>query len=98
MKLKELAAKPQLTEIEINDEAIVEKYGEALIFYIYDRLPAETYTKLATLTQGDVSSMYDMVRDLILDEDGKPVVTDGYVLPVDVMNAAITKVTDSLGK
>ena len=98
MKLTQLAAKPQLTEIKITDADLVEKYGEELVFYILDRLPADTYTKLATMDQSDVGSMYSMVRDLILDETGTPVVRDELVLPVDVMNAAIAKVTEQLGK
>lgn len=98
MKLSELASKPKLTEIIIDDEAIVEKYGEELQFYILDRLPLETYTNIASIKQEDAAEMYAVVKDLILDQDGQPVIQGENVLPIDVMNAAMVKVTESLGK
>ena len=98
MKLSELASKPQLTEIIIDDEKIVDKYGESLQFFILDRLPIETYTKLASVKTDDAGEMYKVIKELILDEDGDPVMSDGNVLPMDVMNAAVMKVTDNLGK
>ena len=98
MKLSELAAKPQLKEVLINNEDLVEKYGDALSFYIQDRLPMETYTRLATVKTEDPGSMYEIIKDLILDENGHPVMSDGNVLPMDVMTAAVEKVTESLGK
>lgn len=98
MKLKELAAKPQLKEMLIDDKQIVEAYGEELQFFINDRLTIEQYTKLASLNQNDMGEMFTAMRDLILDEEGQPVMCDGNVLPMDVMNAAMIKVTESLGK
>jgi hypothetical protein len=98
MKLSDLAKKPQLTEIIINDEEIIEKYGDSLSFYVHDRLPLETYTSLASVKTDDPSAMYSLIKDLILDETGLPVMSEGNVLPIDVMNAAVMKVTESLGK
>ena len=97
-KLSELAAKPQLTEIILDDADIVEKYGEELQFFIYDKLPIATYTKLASINTKDAGELYNAVKDLILDDKGLPVVNEGLTLPMDIMNAAIMKVTDSLGK
>lgn len=98
MKLSELAAKPQLKEIIIDDKEIVKEYGDSLSFYVLDRLPIETYTKLASVKTEDPGQMYNVIKDLILDEDGLPVMADGNVLPMDVMTAAVVKVTESLGK
>jgi len=98
MKLKDLAAKPQLQEILIDDESIVEEYGEALSFFVHDRIPLEQYTKLASLNTNDMGEMFMAMKDLILDEGGMPVMSDGNVLPMKVMNAAVLKVTESLGK
>tara|TARA_R100000664_G_C2758782_1_gene147995 strand:- start:4497 stop:4793 length:297 start_codon:yes stop_codon:yes gene_type:complete len=98
MKLSDLAAKPQLTEVLIENEDLVEKYGDSLSFFIQDRLPMETYTKLATVKTEDPGTMYEIIKDLILDEHGHPVMADGNVLPMDVMTAAVEKVTESLGK
>lgn len=98
MKLSELAAKPQLQEIIIDDNDIVEAYGDSLSFFVMDRLPIETYTKLASVKTEDPGEMYNVIKDLILDEKGLPVMADGNVLPMDVMTAAVLKVTESLGK
>ena len=98
MKLSELAAKPKLIEITIDDADIVEAYGDALQFYVLDRLPIETYTKIASIKTEDPGEMYSVIKDLILDENGLPVMTDGNVLPMDVMTAAVIKVTERLGK
>jgi len=98
MKLSELAAKPQLQEIIIDDKDIVEAYGDSLSFFVMDRLPIETYTKLASVKTEDAGEMYNVIKDLILDEKGLPVMSDGNVLPMDVMTAAVIKVTESLGK
>lgn len=98
MKLSELAAKPQLTEIIIDNSDLVEKYGDSLSFYIQDRIPMETFTKLATVKQDDPTEMYKVIKELILDEEGIPVMSDGNVLPMDVMLAAVEKVSESLGK
>ena len=98
MKLSELAAKPQLTEIIIDDKDIVKEYGDSLSFFVMDRLPIETYTKLASVKTEDPGQMYEVIKDLILDDKGMPVMSDGNVLPMDVMTAAVIKVTESLGK
>ena len=98
MKLEQLASKPQLTKLTIDNPDIVETYGEELEFYVWDRLDMATYTKLAGIDQSDVTVMYTALRDMILDADGKPVMTDELVLPMDVMTAAVEKVVARLGK
>jgi hypothetical protein len=98
MKLEDLASKPQLQEVIIDDQDIVKKYGEELQFFIQDRLSIETYTRLASIKSEDPGKMYDIVKDLILNEDGMPVMSDGNILPMDVMTAAVEKVAQSLGK
>ena len=98
MKLKELAIKPQLTKITIDSEALVEKYGETIDFFVLDRLPLDKYTKLASVKTDDFSSMIDLVKELVLDEDGNPVMDDEHVLPTDILNEAMVKVVDVVGK
>lgn len=97
-RLSELAGKPSLTSIIIDDKDIVEKYGEELEFFVYDKLPISTYTKLASLNTSNPGELYEAVKDLVLDDKGLPVVDEEKTLPMDVMNAALMKVTDSLGK
>ncbi len=98
MKLEQLASKPQLTKLTIDNPDIVETYGEELEFYVWDRLDMATYTRLAGMDNSNVTDMYTALRDMILDSEGKPVMTDEQVLPMDVMTAAVEKVVASLGK
>ena len=98
MKLQELAKEPKLKEIIIDKPELVEKYGEPVNFFILDRLPIDTFTKLATIKQDDVHEMYEVMQTLVLDESGKRVMDDKKVLPVDVLTECILKVTEDLGK
>ena len=98
MKLKDLATKPQLIKVVIDDKELVEIYGEELEFFINDRLPIATYTKLASVKTDNVGELFDALKDLILDEDGNPVMDDEKILPLDLLNASVIKVTERLGK
>lgn len=96
--LSKLAAKPQLMKIELDTPDIIEKYGESLEFYVYDRQPMDLFVQIATKLNSDYSGAVLMINDLILDEKGKPVCGGGLVLPPDVTSAAIQKVIEQLGK
>ena len=98
MKLTELAIKPQLTKITIDSEELVEKYGESIDFFVLDRLPLDKYTKLASVKTEDFSSMIDLVKELVLDEDGNPVMDEDHVLPTEILNEAMVKVVEVVGK
>jgi len=98
MKLKALATKAQLNKITIDDEAIVEKYGEPVDFFVQDRISLEQYAQLASIKQEDFGSMIGLIKELILDEDGKPVMDEEHILPTDLLNACMTKVVSVLGK
>lgn len=97
MKLSQLAAKPQLMKIEIADEDIVKQYGEPIEFYIYDRQNMDIFMKLASLDEKNFSKVSEIVKDIILDEEGKPVLNDNEILPMSVMMRVVQKVIDQLG-
>ena len=98
MNLTDLAVKPTLIKLTITEANIVEKYGEELDFYIYDRQPLDTFAKLATMTQDNPLEFTDMLVDLILNDKGEPVMTDGKILPIDVITQAVKLIGDKLGK
>jgi hypothetical protein len=98
MKLSQLAAKPQLIKLELDDESIVKEYGEPLEFYTWDRQPLETFMKLASSKEGDSSQMIAIVKTLILDEDGKEIIKDDLMLPASVLITAVSKIVEALGK
>ena len=85
MKLSQLAAKPQLIKVSIDDEEIQTQFGEALEFWIWDRQDMEIFVKMATLDYKDFGALTTLVKDLVLDEEGHPIVKDGLVLPTDVL-------------
>ena len=98
MKLTQLAAKPQLVKVEIADEDVVKEFGEALEFWIWDRQPMDKFIRLAQMKGEDMSELIAAVNDMVLDEEGAPVVKDGLVLPTNVMTKVIGKVVETLGK
>lgn len=98
MKLSQLAAKPQLIEISIDDADTITEHGEPLIFYTWDRQPLPMFMKLASITGSDSSGLVDIVRTLILDEHGKEIINNDSMLPTPVLLRCIAKITDMLGK
>ncbi len=98
MKLAQLAAKPQLIKIELDDTEVVTEFGEALEFWTWDRQPLETFMKLANSKENDTLGMIEIVRTLILDEAGKEIITKDVMLPSHVLIRVIAKIVETLGK
>lgn len=98
MKLSQLAAKPQLIKLSIDDKATVKEFGEPLEFWTWDRQPLDTFMKLANSDQANAGAMIDVVRTLILDEEGKQVITNEAMLPSSVLIKVISKIVETLGK
>jgi hypothetical protein len=98
MKLTQLAAKPQLVKIELNDEDVIKEFGESLEFWIWDRQPMDKFVKLAQMNGENMGDLISAVNDMVLDEDGNSIVKDGLVLPTNVMTKVIGKVVETLGK
>jgi hypothetical protein len=97
MKLSQLTAKPQLVEFKLEDEDTIAKYGEAVTFYSWDRQPMDTFMRLAQATDGNTKEIITIVKDLILDEDGKQIISEDNMLPTDVLMKAIGVITQKLG-
>lgn len=98
MKLKELAAKPQLIKLTLDDEDTLAEYNEPLEFYIMDRQPVDVFVKLAGLTLDNLGEIVAIVNELILDEDSKKIVVDDYVLPQKLYMRVVEKVIKQLGE
>mgnify|MGYP003148498973 CR=1 FL=1 len=99
-QLKELATKPQLIKVTLDDEDILKEYPEGLEFFVWDKQPLEHFIKIATSTQNvdNYPEMVELCANMILDEKGKPVMTDDLVLPGSVMLKCVNKVVEQLGK
>lgn len=98
MKLSELAKQPQLVKLTIDKKELVEKYGDELEFYMYDRQSLDVFSKLANATKDNVGDYMSILVDIMLDENGEPIMKDGNVLPIDVMTEAMGQIGSTLGK
>jgi hypothetical protein len=98
MKLSQLAAKPQLIKVILDDESVMTEFGEPLEFHTWDRQPVEVFMKLATIGQSDPQAMFEIIRTLILDEEGKEIITKEVMLPSHVLLKVVARVVDLLGK
>ena len=98
MKLTQLAAKPQLIRVELDDEETKLTYGESLEFWIWDRQPIDQFIKMATMKGENFGELVKLVNEMVLDEEGKTIATDGMTFPNSIMTKIIAKVVDTLGK
>ena len=98
MQLEQLAVQPQLTKLTISEPKIVEKYGEELEFYVYDRQKLDVFAKMATITEDNAMQYSTILTDLILNDKGEPVMSDDKILPIDVLTEAIKLIGELLGK
>lgn len=98
MKLSQIAAKPQLVMFTINDEEIVKEYGEPIEFYSWDRQPLDVFMKLANASQQNTGMLVEILKDLILDEEGKAILVDDIMLPNHVLLKVVGQLVEKLGK
>lgn len=98
MKLTQLAAKPKLVKIEINDEETLKEFNESIEFYIWDRQPMDKYIKLAQIQGENISELISAVNEMVLDEKGKQILDNDNALPTHIMTRVIGKVVETLGK
>lgn len=97
MKISDLAKDPELVKIVIDDETIVEKYGEPIEFFTLDRQPMDVFLKLASAKQDDPASMIKSLKPLLLDEKGDQVITGNKMIPTDILVLIIAKLVSRLG-
>jgi hypothetical protein len=98
MKLTDLAATPQLIKIVLDDEEILAQYNEPIEFWTWDRQPIEVFLRLAEIAGKEASKVITVVKDLMLDEHGNPVIKEGQTIPGNILFKAVNKLVDALGK
>lgn len=97
--IKEFAKKPQLIEVQVDEESIVEQYGEPITFWMMDYVDINTYFDFfKAQTEGAGDTLNVLLRKIILNQEGKPALADDEALPIDISIAALTKINDVLGK
>jgi hypothetical protein len=99
MDIKQLAKKPQLVQIVIDEADIVSAYGEPVTFYMRDFVDINTYFEFFK-SQGEKNgdSLTKILTQIILNKDGEPVLAEDEKLPIDISVAALTKINETLGK
>jgi len=98
MKINELAAKPKLVKLTLDSESIVKEFGESVEVWTWDRQPLDIFMKIARADQSNYAEMVDVLRTLILDEDGEQVIQGEIMIPTNVLIASMTAITEMLGK
>jgi hypothetical protein len=99
MNIQQYAAKPKLIELKITDPQVVEKYGEEITFFTYDVVGMSTYFDFFDARQtGNFNNLGKMMKQMILDDKGKPALAEDEDLPIDIAAAAINLLGDILGK
>ena len=100
MKLTEVASKPKLIKITLDEPEIIDEYNEEIEFWTWDRQPLEKYLGLIgqDASMENMPALIEFAKDLILDENGSHILKDGEVLPTYVMTLAVNKVVSQMGK
>lgn len=98
MKINQIASKPQLIKLTLDDEATITELGEHLEFWTWDRQPLDTFMQLASIRNDNPKEVIEVVRSLILDETGTQVVKDDIMLPTQILIRIIQKIVETLGK
>ncbi len=98
MKINQIASKPQLIKVVLDDADTVKELGEELEFWTWDRQPLEVFMKLASIKNDNPTEIIGVVKNLILDENGKVVIEGENMLPTQILIRIIQKVVETLGK
>ena len=96
MKLVEIAKEPTLIRLSLDDEDTIREFNEPLEFWIYDRQPIDTFLKFAGRGQ-EHTAMIEIVKQMVLDESGQPVIKDTAILPNKIMLRVVSRLMDYLG-
>ena len=99
MNIENLVATPKLVEIILDDVDLLERYGEPITFYAYDIVCMSVYFVFFNArSTNEFEALGKLIRKMILNDQGKQVLSETQDLPIDIMAAAVTKIGDILGK
>ena len=68
MKISDLAHKPKLINIVVDDQEVQELYNDAIEFWCYDRQPLNKFVKFANMSEDTYPELIDFCQDLILEK------------------------------
>lgn len=99
MNIQQFAKKPELIKVSIEEDGIVETYGSPITFWIYDSIDINTYFDFfKSQADSDGAKLNELMRKLILNEQGEVCIPEDHILPVDISIASLTAINERLGK
>lgn len=99
MDIKQLAKRPEVIQVTLDTPELVESYGEPITFWMKDFVDINTYFDFfKSQGESEGQKLNELMRRIILKEDGTPAMTDDEALPIDIAVAALTKINETLGK
>lgn len=96
MKLSQIAKTQILMKIVLDDEPIINLYGEPVEFWMWDRQDVPVFLKMAQLKNDEVAIM-NLIREIILDENAQPMLKPNEILPIEVVTPLVTSILGHLG-
>lgn len=99
MDIKALAKKPELVKVILDNEELVESYGEPITFWMKDFVDINTYFDFfKSQGESEGQKLNELMRKIILNEQGDPAIAEDEALPIDIAVGALTKINETLGK
>jgi hypothetical protein len=99
MDISKFAKKPTLTKIVMDDQEVIDTYGETIEFHMLDQMSISTYFEFYRLQQEqDSDKLNELLRKIVLKEDGTPALTEEEIFPVDLTLGLLVKINEFLGK
>jgi hypothetical protein len=96
--IEQYARKPELLEIILDDSDIIEEFGEEVIFYMKDYVDINTYFDFYQSQSQNGTGLNELLRKIILNKQGEPVLKEDQALPVKLAVGALAKINLNLGK
>ena len=83
----------------MDDPEVIEQYGDTIEFHILDQMSISTYFEFYKLQQDqDSDKLNDLLRKIVLKDDGTPALTEEEIFPVDLTLGLLVKINEFLGK
>lgn len=99
MNIEQLKKKPELVKLCLDDKEIVDSYGESITFFMRDHIELNDYFDFYRFqSEAKSRELFEVLKKIILKEDGSTALVDDDVLPTDVTISLLIKVNEFLGK
>ena len=99
MDVSKLAQKPKLIQMQVDSKEVIDAVGEPVVFWMKEHLDLGTYFDFYKYQQDqNANQLTEILRKVILKEDGTFAIAEDEVLPVEITLAILFKINDYVGK